>query len=138
MCCTRCDVCYCLEASEWRLVRVKRDIEVKPLLSTECSVILDNQDVLFFKAVAENVAEEEIEEITVFPKLGRLCVAVLLVSVLSYCAGGASITDGCVSGNNERDDRRHRAAFTSRWEEHVRARFVGSAVRVLHGFHRAL
>ena len=134
----RCVLLLGGEGSEWRLVRVKRDIEVKPLLSTECSVILDNQDVLFFKAVAENVAEEEIEEITVFPKSGRLCVAVLLVSVLSYCAGGASITDGCVSGNNERDDRGHRAAFTPRWEEHVRARSLGSAVCALHGFHRAL
>ena len=112
----RCVLLLGGEGSEWRLVRVKRDIEVKPLLSTECSVILDNQDVLFFKAVAENVAEEEIEEITVFPKSGRLCV----------------------SGNNERDDRGHRAAFTPRWEEHVRARSLGSAVCALHGFHRAL
>ena len=49
----------------WRMVRVRREVELKPLLDTKCSVVLDRKDVLFFKVVAENVAEEEIEEISV-------------------------------------------------------------------------
>lgn len=48
-----------------RMVRVRREVELKPLLDTKCSVVLDRKDVLFFKVVAENVAEEEIEEISV-------------------------------------------------------------------------
>ena len=49
----------------WRMVRMRREVELKPLLDTRCSVVMDREDMLFFKVVAENVAEEEIEEISV-------------------------------------------------------------------------
>ena len=44
---------------------MRREVELKPLLDTRCSVVMDREDMLFFKVVAENVAEEEIEEISV-------------------------------------------------------------------------